>query len=448
MSFSCREEGQRTASIRLYRKRPIVIFSVTFDEAVKSAPAAFPVLTTLPKELLEFRYGETDHLRPESFHLAAKNEDEMYGGPFALFDEKANCMIVSPADDFMISQASGDQTRGISVGLNKTVQNVPAGYRQQTILVATDGINKSFDAWGHALTDLHGRKRPANDADTGLKYLGYWTDNGAAYYYNFDLAKGYEQTLLDLKKHWDEIGLPIHYLQLDSWWYPKSFNSVQAGTSNKPRSKDPKIPAGTWNRYGGLLEYTPHPDLFPKGLTEFREKIGIPFITHNRWIDPESVYRKDYKISGIAAIDPKFWEMIASNLQSWGVMTYEQDWSNYIYNRSPEMYSTTWAGDANMDSMAAACAAHDLTMQYCMVLPRHLMQGGSKYSNLTTVRTSTDRFSKERWHEFLYGSVMAKARWASGHGRTSSVAGRRRTSCYAICRRRWWGWRTRKERRI
>jgi len=407
ITFRWREEGERSGSIRLYRSRPLVIFGETFSEGVDHSPKPFPVFSKLPANLLEFRYGEKDHLRPLSFHLGGLPADEPYGGPFALFDDEANTLIVSPASDFMIAMLSGDQKEGIRSGFNSTLKSVPAGYKYQTLLAAGPGINKTWDAWGEGLTDLYGKKRPANDADTGLKYLGYWTDNGASYYYNYDVDKGYAGTLLAVKDYLLQHGIPIHYLQLDSWWYPKTFTSLQPEAAGKPRSKNPKIPAGTWNRYGGLLEYTGHPFLFPRGLGDFQKKMGMPLITHNRWIDPESPYRAQFKVSGIAGVDPKWWNQIISQIAAWGVVTYEQDWNNYIYRRSPDLCSTTWAGDAYMDGMANACAANGLTMQYCMVLPRHLMQGGAKYSNLTTVRVSGDRLEKGKWREFLYGSRMA-----------------------------------------
>ena len=343
------------------------------------------------------------------FKLESDDANEQYGGPFALVDTNANTMILSPAGDFMVAMLGGDQKRGISSGLNRTLASVPKGYTHQTILAIDHGINHTWDAWGHALTDLHNKPRPANDADVGLKYLGYWTDNGAAYYYNYDRDKGYEGTLLALHQYFQQHQISIHYLQLDSWFYPKSFTSVQPGTSDKPRSKDARIPAGTWNRYGGLLEYVAHPDLFPQGLSGFHEKLGLPLITHNRWIDPQSPYHADYKISGIAAVDPKWWNKIIGDIAAAGVMTYEQDWNNYIYNDSPELSSTTWAGDAYMDGMANACAKFGVSMQYCMVLPRNLMQGGAKYPNLTTVRVSGDRLERGKWREFIYGSEMASA---------------------------------------
>lgn len=411
--FRWRAEGRRSGGIRLYGDRGVVLFSQTFDDAVTGSPAPFPVITKLPADLLAFRYGQSDHLRPTTFQLDAKTApeggEERYGGPVALFDTAANAMIVSPAADFMVAGMDGDAAHGISSGFNRTLRSVPAGYTHRTLLAIGPGINRTWDVWGHALTDLYEKRRPANDADPGLKYLGYWTDNGGSYYYHYDLDKGYAGTLLGVKQHLDQAGIPIHYLQLDSWWYPKSFNSVQQKASNKPRSKDPRIPAGTWNRYGGLLEYVPHPDLFPSGLTSFHQQLGVPLVTHNRWIDAESPYRQSYQFSGIAAVDPKWWDKIMSDLASWGVMTYEQDWNNYIYNLSPDLIETTSAGEAYMDGMAKAAADHGLTMQYCMILPRNLMQGGAKYPNLTTVRVSGDRLDRGKWREFVYGSRLASS---------------------------------------
>ncbi|HEY1686815.1 MAG TPA: hypothetical protein VGG19_18785 [Tepidisphaeraceae bacterium] len=409
LNFSFEDTGSRTASIRLYRNQPIVIFSEAFPQGSDHHPHAFPVLSKLPGILFGFRFSDDVHMQPISFDLASKSSDEQYGGPFCLFDRDDNALLFSPASHFMIAMLDGDQKQGISSGINRTVEKIPSGFTQQTILVAQQGINRTWNTWGHALTDLYSKKRPGNDADVSLKYLSYWTDNGAAYYYNYDLSKGYANTLLAVKQHLDQIGVAIHSFQLDSWWYPKTFDSVEKKSSNKPHAKDPRLPAGTWNRYGGLITYTPDPDLFPQGLKPFQQQLNLPFITHNRWIDATSPYHKDYKISGIVSVDPKWWDKIIGDISSWGVQVYEQDWNNYIYKLSPELYSTTWAGDAYMDNMAHACAEHGLTMQYCMILPRNLMQGGAEYSNLTSVRLSDDRFGRSRWRQFLFGSQMASA---------------------------------------
>jgi hypothetical protein len=47
-------------------------------------------------------------------------------------------------------------------------------------------------------------------------------------------------------------------------------------------------------------------------------------------------------------------------------------------------------------------------MQYCMALPRFFLQG-VKYPNLTTIRTSDDRFELGKWENFLFTSQFAEA---------------------------------------
>jgi hypothetical protein len=58
--------------------------------------------------------------------------------------------------------------------------------------------------------------------------------------------------------------------------------------------------------------------------------------------------------------------------------------------------------------MARASLQRNLTIQYGMPLPRHYTQS-ARYNNVTTIRTSDDRFSRGRWDQFLYGSRLASA---------------------------------------
>jgi hypothetical protein len=254
------------------------------------------------------------------------------------------------------------------------------------------------------MTDLSGKVRPANDATVELSRLGYWTDNGSFYYYHYDPARGYDGTLLDVAEAYKKLNIPLAYLQLDSWWYVKTSTNAN-GTKGKP-NKNSKLPAGTWNCYGGLTEYVAHPFVFPRGLPAFDSQLGMPLITHNRWIDLDSPYHQKYKISGVAAIDPKWWDDICDYLKSSGVIVYEQDWLNEIQDNSPEFRTTTTAGDAFMDNMARATKQHGMSMQYCMELPEHYLQG-SKYDNLTSVRVAGDRFERGKWSNALYVSHMA-----------------------------------------
>jgi hypothetical protein len=89
-------------------------------------------------------------------------------------------------------------------------------------------------------------------------------------------------------------------------------------------------------------------------------------------------------------------------------VTYEQDWLNVIYENSPALGTTLSAGDAFTDGMARAAQERGMSLQYCMALPRHFLQG-ARYGNLTTIRTSGDRLTRSNWDTFLYTSRLASA---------------------------------------
>jgi hypothetical protein len=385
--------------IRLYGEQRVAVFSDTCGAAQEMPPAPFPAFTNVPQGLHEFSYGCREFAPP-------RFDTNEISTPWLLFDDQANALVISPASHYMVASMIGDGHSEVASGFNPDLRNVPAGFEQQTLVAFGNGINKTWDSWGRALLALEGAVRPGEDADTTLKYLGYWTDNGAAYYYNYDFDKGYAGTLKELVQRYHEEQIPIRYLQLDSWWYYKTTTDADGkqGTAKKVE----RLPEGEWNRYGGLLEYKAHPAVFPQGLEAFQKSIGIPLVTHNRWVDPASPYREHYRISGVAAVDPKWWDDIAGYLKTSGITTYEQDWLDRIFSNSPEFTRKVGTGEAFLDNMARACEAKGITLQYCMPYPCYFMQG-SRYPNLTTIRTSGDRFNPDRWNHFLYTSRLASS---------------------------------------
>ena len=399
LEFSWRRPQPLEAGIRAYAEEPIVLFSETSAAASADPPAfRFPRFTGFPKGLGYFSYQNRE-FAPPSFTL------EENATPWLLFDSRARAAVISPAANFMLASMQGDGRSELSSGLNAAVASLPAGFRHQTLVVFGTGINAAWEAWGRALLALQGARRPANDADVGLRYLGYWTDNGASYYYDYDRQRGYAGTLQALVERYRAEAVPIRYLQLDSWWYYKSLTDP-AGRTGTP--KNPALPLGEWNRYGGLIDYRAHPALFPDGLAAFQRRIGLPLIVHNRWIDPASPYHQHYEISGFAAIDPAWWQAIMGYIASAHVITYEQDWMNVIYEHSPTLAATPGAGEAFSDGMARAAGQRGLTLQYSMALPRQFLQG-SRYGNLTSIRVSGDRFERSKWEPFLYTSRLASA---------------------------------------
>jgi len=367
----------RQGRIRVYENKPVLLFAATYvDEASNIAP--FPTLMRYPENLFHLTYSgifgmyKFNELAPDS--------------PWLFFDSDANAFILSPASDFMVASTTLGTSQEIASGIDSRITTLPRGFSHQTLLVLGKGINSTFETWGHAMTDLQGKSRPANDADLSLGYLGYWTDNGARYYYMFESSLGYEGTLLAVRDDFAQLGIPLGYMQLDSWFYPKG-------------------PGADWrDRSGGIYQYVADASLFPSGLLDFQERLGLPLLTHARWIDPQSPYRQQYQISGNVSIDPLYWDSISNYIQSAGVVTYEQDWLGAQAQTAFNLYDP----NAFMDEMARATSQNGLTMQYCMALPRHYLQT-SRYDNITTIRASNDRFDRGKWNEFLYASRLAGA---------------------------------------
>ena len=399
LHFRWRGRTALSGTLRTYAKYPVVLFGITSEGPVADGSVIrFPRFTELPRNLHGFSYRDTE-FSPPSFAL------EENGTPWLLFDERAHAALLSPASNFMSARMLGPGKSEIVSGLNAAVAKVPAGFTHRTLMVFGSGINQAWNTWGAALTALQGIHRPANDADAGLRYLGYWTDHGAAYYYDYDRRLGYAGTLEAVLERYRTTGIPIRYLQLDSWWYSKTLTDPSGKTG---QAKNPDLPPQDWNRYGGLLRYEAHPALFPDGLAVFQKRAGLPLIVHNRWIDSESPYHRKYRISGFAVVDPDWWKMIMAYVSAANVVTYEQDWLNVIYEHSPALAASVTAGDAFTDAMAAAAREKGLTLQYSMPLPRHFLQG-ARYGNLTSIRVSGDRFGRDRWDWFLYTSRLASA---------------------------------------
>jgi hypothetical protein len=298
----------------------------------------------------------------------------------------ANAFVLSAANHFM-NAATAHSTASITTGVDPAVATLPAGFSFQTVLVAQPSINAAYETWGHALTSWSGKKLPASDATPTLERFGYWTDHGATYYYNYDTTQGYTGTILAVRDYYAQQGIPLAYMQLDSWWYPKGAADI-------------------WSDVGdGQYKYAADKTLFPTDLPPFQMQLALPLITHARWIDPSSPYRTQYTMSNNVSTDPAYWATIAAYLQAGGVAVYEQDWLN---QSALPLTNNLVDQDAFMDNMASAMAAKGLTMQYCMPLPRHYLQS-TKYDNLITTRVSNDRFSRSNWQDFLYASRLAGA---------------------------------------
>src|SRR6185312_13633679 len=219
---------------------------------------------------------------------------------------------LSAATNYMVAGNVMNGDGSISCGIQSSISQLPAGFTHRTILTIQRGINRTYDTWGQALTGLSGKVRPANDSTVELNKLGYWTDNGAAYYYNYNASFGYAGTMLAVRDDFASHGFPLGYLQLDSWWYPKGVANTWQGDAN--------------NNRGGVNQYVTESTLFPNGLTAFQQQLGLPLVTHCRWIDGASPYRSQYAMSANVVVDHSYWTNRMDYLHAGGVITFEHDW--------------------------------------------------------------------------------------------------------------------------
>ncbi|MEU0533248.1 hypothetical protein [Amycolatopsis tolypomycina] len=383
--FTYTDSVRRSGSIRVYQNSPVVLFGSTNLASVANTAASGATFPALGSPALPYR---------QSFQHASWSPYVFNGtlapdSPLLTFDAQNRGYLVSPADNFAVANMTRSSGNTVSAGITSSVGTLPAGFTHRTLLAVGNGVNATYGAWGSALLALGGKRPVANDANATLNKLGYWTDNGATYYYKYDTARGYAGTLDAVVKDFAAKGTPVGYLQLDSWWYPKgSSNSWQGNGTDR----------------GGEYTYRAAPALFPNGLAAFKQQVGVPLVTHARWIDPASPYRQQYSMSGDVVKDAAFWNSTMDYLASAGVVTYEQDW---LSAKAQPKYNLT-DPDGYLGNMARAAAAKGITMQYCMALPWNNLQS-TLYPNLETTRVSGDRFERGKWDAFLFGSRFASA---------------------------------------
>ncbi len=373
--------GSRTAVVRLYPARRAVLF-LDRHRGADPNTAPFPSLSGVPAGLLRYSYRVVS-FSPIDF---GKLDPQ---GPWVFFDPERNTFIFSPADNFLVSElssASGSSAQPMTMtsGISTGIASLPSGFVHGTWLVFGRGITHTQDAWGEILQRINHKRPVPNDADVVLKRFGYWTDNGATYYYKFIPSLGYEGTLLALRDRFRQLGVPLGYMQLDSWWYPK-----HKGASGGGR---------------GAVIYRADPTIFSDGLASFHQRLQLPLATHARWIAKTSPYRRRYKMSNNVIIDPRFWSATADYLHAAGVVVYEQDW----LNRSARPAIDITQSQAFLQQMAGSMAAQGIGIQYCMALPAYFL-ASTQFQNLRTIRVSDDHFLPARYDDFLYTSGLAHA---------------------------------------
>ena len=235
------------------------------------------------------------------------------GFPLVIFDsELENTLVISPQNTFMSGHQVTWKPQNYTVpvwgsGIIGKVDMIPKGYSMETLVVAGQNVTSTMEKWGKLLRIRYKKEDHYRLDDFTINYLGYYTDNGACYYYYTGEYDNYEEALIAVKENAVKNGIPYQYLQLDSWWYYKGVG-------------------------GGVKNWAPMPDVFPHGLQYLSNKTHWPIVAHNRYFSPDTVYAKqnggrfNFIIDkGHIALpdDPDFWRYLLSTARDeWNLRVY------------------------------------------------------------------------------------------------------------------------------
>lgn len=328
-----------------------------------------------------FAYRSDYQFAPPTDRIKSTN------GPILFYDQDLNTFIVSPLNNFLISMMNYDDTAILKCGITGQIATIPENFSMKYVIYFGKGVNNTFNDWGDILLQYYKKERKSAYADPILSYLGYWTDNGAYYYYRTEKGLSYEDTFYKIDEYAKKIGLPLKYYQLDSWWYKKGVR----------KSWYPRL---LKLFFGGNLAWEPLEENFPSGLEEFSKKLGKPLVAHNRWFDEKNsdVSNFDHILEDgwSFPISIDFWNEIMERSMKFGFVTYEQDWLISQYDHFSLMREDTDFAYEWLKDMHTAATNHGLTIQYCMPTPSFFLQS-IEFDNVTQVRCGDDynaRFTK------------------------------------------------------
>jgi len=374
------------------------IYTYTFDETVNGIATGdyFEPSHLYPDIAVDAKYTYVLNFEMNAF-APPWRESFWSNGPLVLYSDEMDVIVFSPMEHFYTSLTKYEDGK-IRHGIEGEIDSIPAGFRHRFILVEGKGIAATLERWGQFLLDDRGIDKRDRYRDTGVAKIGYWTDNGSAYFYNTIDDLNYEDTLLAIKQEADELDIPYGYFQIDSWWYYRG--------------------PDTLFKYGGLVRWEPRPDVFPDGLTAFHERLGLPLIAHNKWFVIDNDYRDDHPF-----VHGKKWAMplgrdvfdqFMADAERWGIETYEPDWLMDHMWEIPYLRKGLYRADDWMQAQSDAATDSGRTMQLCMPGAAHIM-ATIDLPAVTTVRTSIDyhrSISKESYWPMFHAVNMIA--WAVG----------------------------------
>jgi hypothetical protein len=321
--------------------------------------------------------------------------------PLGVVAPDGRCILLAPFNGFHDQVIAVSD--GIACGWHGDLDAVEAGFATEVVALAGRSPRACLDRYGALLRDLAGTSRPARDTDTLGRCLSYWTDNGSAYWYrtepDLDTNETLRATVDDLRAR----DIPVHAVQLDSWWYPHEVV--------RPFNTDAwEVPPT------GLATWEARRDVLPDGVRALRAELGDPpLVTHCRHVSSSSPYvdQFDCWIDGDRAhpTTGALYERWLDQAQAWGVETFEHDWLIESFLGVRGLREVPGRARDWQEALDDAAAARGITLQWCMASPADFLQSTTLRA-LTSIRTSGDHGyllgPGELWAWFLLVNAFAR----------------------------------------
>ena len=435
-------------AIRSYSSLNAVVLSQRFPDGLTNAATgdADAVITGFPSWALE---NPSSQASPSFVHFSGymAGNYPQYGlwesgwkgvwldggiansGVVSIFDPATgDGVAVSPFNEFMsasieVRRDAASEAATAHWGIMGNVSTIPAGFEAKFLLVgiSAGGVNGAVRLWGETLRAWYNKpdQLAARERDVTLQRLGYSTDNGAFYYYyTGNNAKNYQELVGHIKAYAEAAALPYGYIQFDSWWYYRADGNDKSG-----------VPLG------GVTNWTAMTNIFPNELPFVFSNVtqGWPVMAHNRYWATNNVYAanpltpigpSDYHGAtfnftwGIEAGLPTstaFWDNLFSINNNWGLAVYEQDWLCTTMDHMPVLKQQVQVGGDWLRQMGQGALKHNLTVQYCMSYPRHVLQSVEILS-VTQARASNDFQPQTQIFDYDQWRIGESSLWVAALG--------------------------------
>ncbi len=400
--------------IKSYPDQPIVKFKIVFPNGLKDVSTQdfkipffrFPCFSLEGPNKRVLAYRDIV-FSPPTNHIPKRGTQ----GPIVFYDNELNAAAFGPMEHFMIAYTK--KTEAIYHGFEGEIQNIPEAYEHSSLLFFTKGVNKAVVEWCALLYKYYNTTPRDPYADPVVANIGFWTDNGAYYYYRKEKGMNYASTIEYASKIFKELGIPFKYYQLDSWWYQKDMKTFW------------KIPPFSWlgrliggGAFGGTIVWEEISEEFPEGLEALHQKINVPFACHARWFSTKSPYIDKYKTAlGETAslpIEVQFWDDLMKQSAEKGIILYEQDWLITTFKRIPFLREEVNAAEDWLTWMAEAAHKNQMTIQYCMA-PSGAFLYAIKLPAITNARVTGDYHARAT-KQFFYPQFSQTNIFAWGVG--------------------------------